>query len=251
MMEKFKHYFNSMGMCLNEKKCELIVFRSKRKEFTLTLPGGQEEVETVKLLGLWIDNNYKFETHTQKVCQKLRHKLANISRVRPYLSQTRAKIITDSLVVSTITYMAVLYLRLPSNQKKIQKLLNSAARIVLEAEPKTHVVDMLRELYWLNCENIYEYQLVCVMRRLRNGWMKAPVTWKEIFHDYALYFRVRTQHLRVCWRKITSHGRNSFAYRAVTSFNSYELNSRWFATEDDFRREVKFKIFKTKPNGNL
>ena len=38
MMEKFQHYFNSMGMCLNEKKCELIVFRSSRKEFNLILP---------------------------------------------------------------------------------------------------------------------------------------------------------------------------------------------------------------------
>ena len=33
MMEKFRHYFKSMGMCLNDSKCELIVFRSARKEF--------------------------------------------------------------------------------------------------------------------------------------------------------------------------------------------------------------------------
>ena len=119
MMEKFRHYFNSMGMCLNEQKCELIVFRSTRKEFTLTLPGGQKELETMRLLGLWIDNNYKFVTHTEKVCQKLRFKIANINRVRPYLSQELAKLITESLVLSTISYMAIIYLRLHSNQKKI------------------------------------------------------------------------------------------------------------------------------------
>ena len=74
MMEKFKHYFNSMGMCLNMKTCELIVFRSSRKEFELTLPGGQREVNSVKLLGLHIDNSYKFATHTKKVFEKLRFK---------------------------------------------------------------------------------------------------------------------------------------------------------------------------------
>ena len=68
MMEKFKYYFNSMGMCLNMSKCELIVFRSSRKEFELTLPGGQREVNCVKLLGLHIDNSYKFTTHTQRKC---------------------------------------------------------------------------------------------------------------------------------------------------------------------------------------
>ena len=119
MMEKFRLYFNSMGMCLNKQKCDLIVFRSTRKEFTLMLPGGQKELETVRLLGLWIDNNYKFVTHTEKVCQKLRFKIANINRVRPYLSQELAKLITESLVLSTISYMAIIYLRLHSNQKKI------------------------------------------------------------------------------------------------------------------------------------
>ena len=182
----------------------------------------------------------------------MRYKLANISRVRPYLTEDKAKLITDSLVISTITYMSVLYLRLPSNQKKIQKLLNSAARLVLKAEPRAHIVDLLNELYWLNCQNMYEYQLICVLRRMRNGWMRAPITWKEIFYTMSYsYFRLRSTHLRVCWRRITSHGRNSFAVMSVNAFNNYELNSRWFATEDEFKSAIKFKIFSTRPNVNL
>ena len=143
MMEKFKHYFNSMGMCLNESKCELIVFRSTSKEFTFTLPGGQKEVETVRLLGLWIDNDYKFVTHTEKVCQKLRFKIANINRVRPYLSEDRAKMITESFVLSTISFMVIIYLHLYLNQKKIQRLLSTAARTVLKAKKRSHIVDLL------------------------------------------------------------------------------------------------------------
>ena len=81
--------------------------------------------------------------------EKLRFKIANINSVRPYLSEDKARLITESLVISTIGYMAVVYLRLPSNQKKIQKLMITVpvARTVLKAEPKTHIVDMLRELY--------------------------------------------------------------------------------------------------------
>ena len=54
-------------------------------------------METVRLLGLWIDNDYKFVTHTEKVCQKLQLKLANINRVRLYLSEDKAKLKTESL----------------------------------------------------------------------------------------------------------------------------------------------------------
>ena len=252
MMERFKHYFNSMGMCLNDSKCELIVFRSSRKEFTLTLPGGQEEVETVRLLGLWIDNDYKFTTHTQKVMQKLRFKIANINRVRPYLSEDKAKMITESLVISTIGYMAVVYLRLPSNQKKIQKLMNTAARSVLKAEPRTHIVDMLRELYWLNCTNFYEYLLICSVRRLRNRAMIAPVSFRELLENRVEgLHRLRSQHLRVQWTKIRAHGRNSFVFMGAEAFNRYELNGAWFGDEDTFRVVVKWKIFRNNPNGNV
>ena len=181
----------------------------------------------------------------------MRFKIANISRVRPYLSQDTAKMITDSLVTSTISYMATLYLRLPSNQKKIQILMNTAARVVLQAEPRSHVVDLLRELYWLNSKNLYEYQLLCVLRRLRMGRMKAKVTFGEIFGDWIQLWRLRSQHLRVNWRRIRSHGRNSFAFMAVTAYNHFELNSRYFEDEEDFKRTAKFKVFTTRPNGNI
>ena len=252
MMEIFTHYFNSMGMALNAKKSELIVFRSFRKQFTLTLPGGQEEADHVRLLGLWIDNGYKFDIHTQKVCQKLRYKIANISRVRPYISQERARMITESLVHSTIGYMAVVYLRLPSNQKKVQKLLNVAARVVLKADKRTHIVEMLRELYWLNTENMYEYLLICVMRRMVKRMMTAPITFGEVLENKnpGLY-RLRSRHLRVQWAKISNHGRNSFCFMSAEAYNRYELHGAWFGDEDTFKTVVKFKIFKSRSNGNI
>ena len=252
MSEMFKHYFNSMGMCLNQSKGELIIFRSKKAEKVLTLPGGQEESKTVKLLGLWIDNDYRFETHTAKVCNKLRFKIANITRVRPYLSMERVKMITESLVISTVNYMGVLYLRLPSNQKKVQKLVNQAARVILQADKRAHIEDMNRELYWLNMTNSYTYLLIASLRRLRERLMIAPVTHGEIFvnRDLALY-KLRAQHLRVQWRKLTAHGRNSFCVQGVNAYNKYELNGAWFGDEDSFKVVVKFKIFKGNPNGNV
>ena len=74
----------------------------------------------------------EFVTHTEKVCQKLQFKLANINRVRPYLSQERAKLITDSLVLSTISYMVIIYLCLHLNhlsswQQKPSTTTNSMA----------------------------------------------------------------------------------------------------------------------------
>ena len=253
MMEKFKHYFNSMGMCLNQSKCELIVFRSSAQVFVQTLPGGQKEVNSVRLLGLWIDNDYKFGTHTEKVSQKLRFKIANLNKVRPYLSQEKARLLTEALVLSTIGYMGILYLRLPSNQKKIQRLMNLAARSVLKEEARAHVAPMLLELYWLNSRNYWEYLLICVIRRMRQGLMRAPISYNELFVNRNQNSqRLRnSHHLKVQWTKMQSHGLNSFLSNGCNAYNKYNLHSELFLSEESFKTSAKFRVFSLNENNNL
>ena len=251
MSNLFAEYFNSMGMCLNQKKSELIVFRSKKKTKTLTLPSGQEESRVVRLLGLWIDNQYKFDVHTQKVMQKIRFKIANLAKVRPYLSKDRAKLIVESLIHSTINYMAIIYLRLPANQKKIQRLLSKAARLVLMADPLSHVEDMMAELYWLNTPNMYRYALITSFRRLKNHQCHAWVSFKNLFYTQPNLYKLRSVYSRVQWVKITSHGRNSYIYQASWLYNDMELNGEYFEDEDKFKYQTKFRIFKNYHNGNI
>ena len=92
--------------------------------------------------------------------------------------------------------MAIIYLWLYSNQKKIQKLLSMMARTVLKAKKQSHIVDLLNELYWLYTTNFFEYLLTCSMRRLRERLMRAPVSFGKDFkkRDPALY-RLRSVHL--------------------------------------------------------
>ena len=108
--------------------------------------------------------------------------------------------INELLILSTINYMATLYLRLPTNQKKIQKLMNISARSILKAPPRTHVVDLLQELYWLNATNLWEYLLICVLRSIRQGLMKAPISFGEVFiQKNPELRRLRGNDLRVQW----------------------------------------------------
>ena len=247
----FEEFFNSIGMALNAKKSELIVFRSSKKKRTLLLPSGQEESRVVRLLGLWIDNNYRFETHTQKVMQKVRFKLANLTKVRPFLTEDRAKLIVESLVHSVVNYMGILYLRLPSNQRKVQKLLNRASRLVLRAEPLTPVIEMNRELYWLNAENMFRYLLLTSFRRLKYGNCKAQISWDNVFVSQRSLYKLRSIHTRVQWPKITCHGRNSYIYQSTHQANELEVNGALYTSEKQFKSAMKFLIYKTYENGNL
>ena len=251
MSDLFEEFFNAIGMCLNAKKSELIIFRSSKKQRTLCLPSGQEESKVVRLLGLWIDNGYRFDVHTQKVLQKVRFKLANLSKVRPYMSEERAKLVVEALIHSTINYMGIIYLRLPSNKVKVQRLLNRAARLVLRAEPRAHVEDLLRELYWLNVENMQRYLMVTSFRRLKYGNCRAKISYANLFEGNLGLYRLRAVHTRVQWTRINAHGRNAYIYQASHLYNELELNGALFLSEEAFKESAKFRVFRDYYNGNL
>ena len=68
----------------------------------------------------------------------------------------------------------------------------STGRSVFKVLLRTHIVDLLNELHWLNttgspkkncdpCTDMNEYLLICVLRHIRQGLMKATNTYNELF----------------------------------------------------------------------
>ena len=239
MMKGFEHYFNSAGLCLNQSKCETIVFRSKRKTKTIVLPCGDEEKKVIKLLGLWFDNDYSFRTHADKVVQKVNFKLANLARVRPYLDDEDMRKYAESLVLSVINYCAELYLRPVPIQKRIQKCLNRVMRLVLNAPLRTHIDDLIQILQWHNASNLYRFSIVTAMRRLIKTGM-APVSFR--LHCEAKrtgHYHLRTQDCPLPWTRMNCHARNSFLAQAAYVYNELNLYPQYFSEEN---QDKSFKL---------
>ena len=65
-------------MLLNEKKSAYIVFSRTKPEFStrLTLNGTLLERQTViKILGLWLQEDLKWDYNTRQICKKIIHKI--------------------------------------------------------------------------------------------------------------------------------------------------------------------------------
>ena len=133
----------------------------------------------------------------------------------------------------------------------MQKLLNKAARLVLQVEPRTHAEDLMRELYWLNVPNMFRYVLITSLRRLKYGQTIAFISFANLFHDFNGLYKLRKIHIRVQWPKISSHGRNSYIYQSSWLYNSMELNGEYFPHVDKFKEAVKFRLFRDHDNGNI
>ena len=256
MMAGFQHYFNSAGLCLNQAKCEIICFRSKRPTQTITLPSGETEVKTLKLLGLWWDSDYKFGTHISKVAQKVNFKLANMARVRPYLDDEDMKRYAVSLVLSVMTYCAELYLRLPQTQKRLQKLLSRTMRLVINAPLLTHIDDLLMITCWSNPANMYRYSVITAMRRMLKSGI-PPVSmrhFREALSRPRAHYHLRGQDMPMAWPKLNCHGRSSFLVMAAISYNEINIFGRYFEESKNdkvFKNTVKALLHSYHGNRNV
>ena len=80
----------------NDDKCHLIVANTSNVSVTI----GSEIIEasnSVKLLGINMDNELKFNTHISKICKKGNQKLHALARVSKYFSTDKLKIIMKNL----------------------------------------------------------------------------------------------------------------------------------------------------------
>ena len=100
-------------MKLNTDKCDLLI-SGTRNEHIWAKVGNDKiwESESVKLLGVHIDSQLKFEEHVLKICLKASRKLTALSRMSIFLCFNKRRTLFKSVLSVTIsvlpTYLDVL-----------------------------------------------------------------------------------------------------------------------------------------------
>ena len=90
------------------------------------------------------------ELHIKNVCRSAYSELRCISTIRHLLSADSTKTHVSALVLSRLDYCNSLLSGCPKHLlEKLQKVQNSAARLVLKAHKRDHVSPLLRTLHWL------------------------------------------------------------------------------------------------------
>ena len=159
---------------MNPTKSELIVFRSRRQNQELSVQG-QPEATKVKLLGVLVDKGYSFNSHSISVAASVRNKVEKLSTVVKYLNMTNRKRITESIVISTLSYCLALWGFKKKWRRKCQKAMNTAIRMILETDNRYSITDGLALLEWPNMDNLWRLEQINVMRRITQTQIPTSV----------------------------------------------------------------------------
>ena len=104
----------------------------------------------VRNLGSLFDAQLSMSTHISKLCSSAFFDLHNISRIRKFLSPGETKSLVHAFVSSRVDYCNSLLYGLPASQlNKVQRVLNTAARLVCCAPRFSHITPLMYELHWL------------------------------------------------------------------------------------------------------
>ena len=119
----------------------------------------------VRNLGVIFDNKMKLISHVNTVCPKKRtNQLRNNGKIQQYLSQDTKKIIVHAFVTTRLDYLNSLLYGMPDYIiKRLQRLLNAAARIITNLGKYDYITDAMKKLHWLPIESRIRYIVLVIV----------------------------------------------------------------------------------------
>ncbi|KAK6178265.1 hypothetical protein SNE40_013071 [Patella caerulea] len=201
---------------------------------------------SIRNLGVMFDSSLNMETHINhisKVCYLI---LRNIGCIRKYLNADSAKILVSSLILSRIDYCNSLLAGAPSSLiSRLQKIQNTAARIISLAPCYSHMTPILKELHFLPVSYRIKFKILCYTFRCLNG--TAPKYLSDLLQSYTPARTLRSvdkKLLVVPKPKTVRFGQRTFSYSAPTEWNDLPLEIKNSPDTAVFRSRLKTFLFK-------
>ena len=107
--EKVFEWFSFSNLKANTSKCHLFV--SPYEPVSINVSGSTIESSSCeKLLGIFIDSNFTFEYHINRICRKTSQKLHALSRISKYISGDKKHLLFKSFIISQFNYCPIVWM---------------------------------------------------------------------------------------------------------------------------------------------
>ena len=151
---------------LNEDKTEALKMGTKAKCKSVQcdrIKVGNSDIPFkphVKNLGVYLDSNLDMTRQVSHICSSTYLEIRRIGKIRKLLTLKTAKQLTCARVLSRIDYGNALLAGTSKEQiSRLQKVQNSAAKMILRKKQSNHAKPLLAELHWLIVEQCIQYKL--------------------------------------------------------------------------------------------
>ena len=246
------HWLDLNGLSLNPEKTEAIVIgtssRHRREGEIATVQLGDVTVHlsnTVKNLGVIIDDSLSFNDHVNSVYRSSHFHLRAFRHIRKIVSEDTAKTVGCAMVHCRLDYCnSLLYKASITNIQKLQRIQNSLARIVTGSSRTDSITTVLAKLHWLPIQSRIQFKLAVTA-------YKALTTQSSYLADL-LQYHVPSRQLRSSSRNLLREdccklkfADRAFRHAAPTLWNSLPSGiTSNLSTLTVFKRSLKTELYR-------
>ena len=255
VLGKLKTWMMYKQLKLNVNKTEYMVIGKKNgldalRESQFVVDNCTLEfVDSVKDLGVLIDNTLSLNSQINDVARISSYHLRNIAFIRKYIDEESTKKLVCNCVINRLDYCNSIYYNLPNYQlRKLQRIQSKAARLIKGVRRQDRITPVLIELHWLPIKARIKYK-ICVLTQ------QAIVTGKPGYLRNMLSIKQLTSHRGVDTRSYTDGRKlveprcySNMGFRAFRSiaprlYNTLPREVRLLDNIATFKKKLKTTIF--------
>ena len=198
-------------------------------------------VDIAKNLGVLFDNELTFEAQIKKVVTSCFSTIRLLARIKYFLSSEQLNTLVCSLIFSTLDYCNALYYGLNvETVEKLQRVQNTAARLVLKVNRFDHVStnEMFEKLHWLKIKERIVFKILLIVHKCVNG--QAPEELSDMFQQVKSD-RTRKLDVKYCNGLM---GERAISVSGPKLWNALPQEIRLETSTDDFKKRLKTFLFK-------
>ena len=125
------------------------------------------QVNNIKYLGCTVDDNLSFKIHFDKTVAKLNRANGVLRRVSPYIPISTRKNLYNTLALPHLDYCSNIWSNMPKTYiQRMQRIQNRSMRIILDAHPRSHSKDLLRECNFMSVNQRFFYNRCTLMWKI-------------------------------------------------------------------------------------
>ena len=200
---------------------------------------------SAKNLGATFDKCMNLADHVTNLVKSCNFQLRCIGRARKYLTPEAAEKIIHAFISSHIDCGNSLLYNLPDYQiEHVQRVQNTAARILTLTKKYDHISPILKSLHWLPVEKRIDFKILTLTYKCLHNL--APKYLEELIKPYNPIRNLRSSDqllLEVPKTRLKTYGDRSFTKAAPTLWNSLPLEIRSCDSLDTFKTQLKTFLF--------
>ena len=200
-------------------------------------------LQTVKNLGLFIDDDFKFKSHVSNVIKKCYLALKMLYSNFLILNFKLRKKLCEALVLSHINYCFIIYYPFLDfvDKNRLQKIQNNCCRFIFGLRKYDHVSAKIRELGWMKLDVVFQYHLAVFVYRLFKTpsppYLRRKFRLRQSILDTNIPLR-NLQQLSMP-RFFTSIFCKSLSFNIIKSYNKFNSELLYCTSVNSFRKKIK------------